>query len=169
MRAVVHLLLDTGMRNEELCNLHDADLAIETKQINIVYGKGGSSGKLGFGSKTQAAIQDYLAARANLTRRNPDRLFVNSQGHVLTNTYLAHLFQDYGQKAGVPKLSPHQFRVTFAVELFLKGESPFTVQAALRHTTLDMTYRYMRLADEERTALRCSIASVSDDLLGSKR
>lgn len=168
MRAIVHLLLDTGMRNEELCNLKDADLALEAKQINIVYGKGGSSGKLGFGSKTQAAIQDYLAAKATLAERNVSRLFVNSQGHILTKTYLAHLFQDYGQKAGIPKLSPHQFRVTFAVELFLKGESPFTVQAALRHTTLDMTYRYMRLAEEERTALRCSIASVSDDLLGSK-
>ena len=57
--------------------------------------------------------------------------------------------------------------MTFAVELFLKGESPFTVQAALRHATLDMTYHYMRLAEQERTAVRCAIANLSGELLGT--
>ena len=162
-------LLDTGIRNEELCNLADSDLDIAANRINIRYGKGGSSGRLGFGANTHTAIQDYLAVRAALSNGSTGRLFVNSQGRGLTKTHLAHLFTACGKRAGIPRLSPHQLRVTFAVELFLKGESPFTVQAALRHKTLDMTYRYMRLAEEERTALRCSISSVSDELLKPRK
>ncbi len=169
MRAIVHLLLDTGIRNEELCNLVDSDLDLAANRINIRYGKGGSSGRLGFGANTHVAIQDYLTLRAALSSGNAGRLFVNSQGRGLTKTHLAHLFTACGKRAGIPRLSPHQLRVTFAVELFLKGESPFTVQAALRHKTLDMTYRYMRLAEEERTALRCSISSVSDELLKPRK
>lgn len=167
MRAVIHLFLDTGLRNDELCRLIMAQLDLPGQRIHLLTGKGGKTAPMGFGPRTRLALSSYLAVREGVSSKHGERLFLNSKGGCLTPTHLDKLLKRYASLANIPSISAHQFRVTFAVELFLKGESPFTVQAALRHATLDMTYHYMRLAEQERTAVRCAIANLSDDLLGT--
>ena len=53
-----------------------------------------------------------------------------------------------------------------AVEAFLNGADVFEVQALLRHEDIAMTLHYMRLAEEEKNAIRCAKDSLSDKLLG---
>ncbi|MCS6847943.1 MAG: hypothetical protein RMN52_09535 [Anaerolineae bacterium] len=41
------------------------------------------------------------------------------------------------------------------------------VQTALRHASVDMTLRYFRLYQQEKSAMACSLRSVADGLLST--
>jgi len=56
-------------------------------------------------------------------------------------------------KAQASKVGPHTFRHTFAVEFIRAGGDAFSLQRLLGHTTLEMTRRYVHLAQTDlRTA-----------------
>ena len=162
--VVVRVLLDTGMRAHELCalKLENAQLLASRIQINV--GKGGKTGVIGFGKQTRQALDDYLLVRSALSRSVGDLLIVNSHGARMTERNLDRLLKSYSEKAGVSPVSAHQFRVTFAVEQFLAGASIIAVQSALRHSSIDMTLHYLRLAEQERHAMSCAMTSVVDAL-----
>jgi integrase/recombinase XerD len=53
----------------------------------------------------------------------------------------------------IPERSIHAFRHSFAVNYIRKSGSPFLLQRALGHTTLDMTKKYVNLMTEDLSAI----------------
>ena len=111
------------MRSDELCRLMLAQLDLANQRVQLSIGKGGKVAPMGFGPKTNHALVAYLKAREGLRNKHGERLFLNSRGGNLTPIHLDKLLKRYAKLANIPSISAHQFRVTFAVELFLKGES----------------------------------------------
>lgn len=165
-RAVMGLLLDTGIRAAELCALKDEDVRLGDQQIHLRAAKGGAVGTIGFGKSTQYALRSYLDTREKLSAQRDERMFLNSRGAQLTERHLYKLLSVLSDRAGIPRVHPHMFRVTFAVEQFHAGASILEVQTALRHASVDMTLRYFRLYQQEKTAMACLLHSVADGLLG---
>ena len=165
-QAIRGVLLDTGIRASELCALSDADVDLVASSLTVREGKTDHGAVLVFGQETKVALRAYLSARVQLNHHESGFLFLHTRGRQIIPTNLDHMLKRWAARANIPPISAHMFRVTFAVESFLADKDAFAVQAGLRHTTLDMTYRYMRMALRERNQLRQSLGSVEDRLSG---
>jgi integrase/recombinase XerD len=150
--AIVLFLLDALVRASELCHIsiEDIDLAGRTARV---YGKGGKWRQVYFGATTGRALWKMLAG----ARREPqDPLFVSERGGRLTRSGLQQIIERLGLAARIEavRCSAHTFRHTGAL-LFLsqRGGAPagnvFALQALLGHTDLQMTRRYLQLAQAD--------------------
>ena len=117
-----------------------------------VLGKGNKKRLIYFGRKTNRALRHYLRRRRHLAdspvflgERGPD----SSEG--LHPNGLRQLIQRLGHAAGLKavRCSPHTFRHTFAIEFLRVGGNQFTLKEILGHTTLQMTNKYVALAQAD--------------------
>jgi site-specific recombinase XerD len=61
-------------------------------------------------------------------------------------TGLAQYLRRLGKRAGVDDTHPHRFRHTFAITFLRNGGDPYSLQAILGHTTMDMVKTYLNIA-----------------------
>ena len=143
MRAILLMLLDTGLRASELCDLRVMDVDVDSGKI-ILKGKGGKERRVEFGHRTGQALWRYLAERGEL--RGDEPLIVGRTGNGLDHRDLYHRVAELGKRAGVSDVHPHRFRHTFAIQYLRNGGDAYTLQALLGHSTMEMVRRYLKLA-----------------------
>lgn len=146
-RALILLLIDTGMRAGELVGLCVRDVDLKNRRT-IVFGKGAKERMLPFSASTGKTLWRYLQSERG-THGAPDALFVADDGVPLTLNALFQLFKRLGSKAGVLDCHPHRCRHTFAIQFLRNGGNVYELQAMLGHTTLEMVRRYVALAQSD--------------------
>lgn len=154
-RAIMLLLLDTGMRVGELTGLKLHQLDHRNQRIQLL-GKGARERSLPYSPRTAQALWRYLSTRPNAEPDEP--LFCTYHNRSIDPTSLAKTFRALGSRAGVQNVHPHRFRHTFAIQYLRNGGDPYTLQKLLGHATLDMVKRYLSLAqiDLDRAHKRAS-------------
>lgn len=136
-KAMVMILLDTGLRCSELSNLKLQD--VDTRRgIIKVLGKGRRERLARVGLKTQKALWHYIVRRGD---SNCDYLLLNPSGDRLTRYGIEQMLCKLGKKLGF-RLYPHLLRHSFAITFLRNGANTFEVQYALGHSSLEMTRRY---------------------------
>jgi len=113
-RAILSLLLDTGLKVSELVGLCMDDLVLEVGRGHVLVGQDlGSGGRcLTFGSETCAALRSYLRVRASGPR--VDQVFVSRRGLSLSGRTVQRLVSKYARAAGLKGVSAHTLRYTYA-------------------------------------------------------
>ena len=157
-RALVHLLIDTGMRRGEACGLQWADVDLESQVVTIrrnlcytpqkgVYVDTPKSGKVrevDIGPETAAlleALRGQSSGEYVFTQENSAEPM-----HPQSPTrYLKKL----SAKCGVPDLHPHKLRHTFASVAITAGADVASVSEALGHSDKAVTLRMYTHADAE--------------------
>jgi len=149
--AILIFLLDTGIRASELCNLRMSDLD-ERRRSCTVRGKGDKERTIHIGRAASKALWRYFSE----TPRGQDGyVFLGDRGksanEPLTRSGLLQLIHRLGAAAGIHSVrcSPHTFRHYFAVEFLRGGGNVFSLQQLLGHNDLDMTNRYVKLAQAD--------------------
>jgi len=110
--AIIRLLLDTGMRRDELVGLRLADLDV-VGHVAVVLGKGRRERGCPFGDKTAVALDRYLRARKVHRLAESEWLWLARKG-ALTSSGLGQMLERRGEAAGLGRIHPHQLRHTFA-------------------------------------------------------
>ena len=100
-----------------------------------------------FSARTGNAIWKYLALRKD--DRMGDYLFVTNYGDPLNNDSLLKAMKSIGRRAGINKVTVHQFRHTFAVNYLRNGGDAFSLQMMLGHSTMEMVKNYLALAQAD--------------------
>jgi len=160
-RAVLLMLLDTGVRSSELLGINVNEIDFETGRIRVK-GKGEKYRFVYLGRLSKQAIWKYVSSR--FPKHSPPKdepLFVNYSGiHRMTRSGLAILIKRLGQTVSVERVHPHRFRHTFAIEFLRNGGNVFELQQLLGHNDLAMVKRYVRLSqmDLETSSRRASPA-----------
>jgi len=145
LMVIVLLLLDTGMRANELCTLKLEHVYMDDSKIKV-WGKGSKERIIPFGARTRKAIMRY----AQTFRPEPQRddcLILSVEGLPLTTNGLFQVIHRLGKRAGVPRLHPHLFRHTFAVKYLMNGGDVMSLRLMLGHTDLSTVQIYMHLAE----------------------
>ncbi len=148
-RALILLLLRTGMRIGEALGLRLNDLDIQGRKVHLFEGEKNSMGRVVYLS------DDVLfAIKLWLRRRDASKEFVfygQSQGHLCYSTGRG-LFVNYLKKAGLDQkgYTVHCLRHTFASELLNAGMRLECLQQLLGHQDIEVTRRYARLTDRTR-------------------
>lgn len=146
-RAIIYLLLDSGLRASELCSLAVRDVDLKAHHL-IVMGKGDKERLIPFDAITGQIVWRYLAARRDESVDAP--LFPAWRTRSpLDARELHHVLRRIGARAGVEGVHPHRFRHTFAIQFLRNHGDVYTLQRILGHTTLDMVRRYLAIAQTD--------------------
>jgi len=148
-RALVLLLLRTGIRIGEALGLTLNDLDIEGRKVHLYQGEKNSMGRVVYLSDDA-----LFAIKLWLKRRDKNREFLfygQGHGHLCYSTGRS-LFVKYLKKAGLDQkgYTVHCLRHTFASELLNAGMRLECLQPLLGHQDLEVTRRYARLTDRTR-------------------
>jgi integrase/recombinase XerD len=148
-RALILVLLRTGMRIGELLATRMSEVNLREKQIIIMEAQ-----------KTRVGRVVYLSADACealgvwVYKRNPakERLFYGQGRPRLSYTAIRMRFAKYLEAAGLAHkgCSLHCLRHTCATELLNAGMRLECLQQLLGHRSIEMTRRYARLTDNTR-------------------
>lgn len=161
-KAIVLLMLDTGVRASELCNARIKDCDLQASRIKV-FGKGRKERIIEFSAITGKSIWRYLAERRDHTE--DDWLFLADEGRQMRLNTLRLLIGRIGERAGVKGAHPHRWRHTFAVMALVNGMDAFTLQTSLGHSSMDMVRRYLNVAQVDTGRIQRKASPVAN--LGS--
>lgn len=167
--ALICLSIDTAIRPSEALALtvDDVNLKEMTVLVRASIAKTRKSRTLPFSIETAKAIQGLITARPK--EWETPLLFANYEGDRLTvSGWRQRLKKVYAPKLGLKRLSPYDLRHDAALHFLRNGMNPFALQTIMGHTTLDMTKRYIALAESDVREAH-NMASPVKKLLGSKK
>jgi site-specific recombinase XerD len=145
--TIILLLLDTGIRSSELCGLRRQDIDLPGKRVTVL-GKGDKRRNVYFSRMTSKALNGYIRSRKAMPS---DPFFLSERGDAMTRSGLQQLMRRLGKTAGIEavRCSPHTFRHTCALWFLKNGGQVFALKELLGHTNLQMTLRYVNLAEAD--------------------
>ena len=141
-KAMVLLLLSTGIRRSEAVGITLDDVDLENRQL-LIRGKGDKERVVPLTDQAVEAIQAYLPHRTKTQSRH---LFVSAwKGHPIHGRCINRMLKIVIQKAGLEGqgITPHKLRHTFATHLIRNGVDIRTVQELLGHADLETTAKYL--------------------------
>jgi integrase/recombinase XerD len=148
-RALILVLLRTGMRIGELLGLKMIDLDVRERKIHIYEGEKNCLGRVVYLSDDALmALKLWLSKR----KSEKDYLFYGLGAKQLCYTMARNVFTQYLRETGLQHkgYTIHSLRHTFASELLNAGMRLECLQLLLGHRDIEMTRRYARLTDKSR-------------------
>jgi site-specific recombinase XerD len=144
-KALILLLLDTGLRIHEAHKLTVADAQQETV---LIRGKGGKQRVVFLSAEVRLAIKRYLkACPYPLTDDSPLWQGVNG---ALTLWGIMEVVEKIGKRAGLPKpLGAHTFRRTFATWSLRSGIDLEQLRQLMGHSDYTVLRQYLSLVEAD--------------------
>jgi len=146
-RAMIMLLLRTGMRIGELLNTRMMEVDIEEQKILIYEAQKNHLGRVVyFSDDAKVALEKWLEKRDN----KQELLFYGPRGKVLSYAAARMMFVKYIDRAGFSEkgYTLHSLRHTYATDLLNAGMPIQVLEKLLGHMSLEVTRRYARLKDK---------------------
>jgi integrase/recombinase XerC len=147
-RAVIVLLLNSGLRVSELSALKWPDVFLQERKgkLRVRYGKGGKVREVQVNPDCRAALM-LLGWE---TKRGTDgHVVVGERRGQLGPRGIQGLAERYGKAAGIEGFSAHKLRHTFAHDLLETGSDLVRVAAILGHSSLDTTRLYVEPSEDD--------------------
>lgn len=141
------LLIETGIRVRELCDIKLTDVVWEDGVIKID-GKGYKQRLVPIQTTMRKQLQKYVKLRGEL---DVDTLFVSIDNRPMKIRSIQEQMAAYGKAAKITgvRCSPHTCRHTFAKMSVQNGADIFVLQAVLGHAGLEMTRVYVNMFSGE--------------------
>ncbi len=145
-RALILLLLRTGMRIGELLNVKVADIILPEKKILLYIGEKNFEGRVVYFSEdAEAALLEWLQLR----NEQKEYLFYSPARENISYVSAWKVMRNLLTKADLRSkgYSLHSLRHTFATTMLNAGLRLEVLQQLLGHKLIDMTLRYAKLSN----------------------
>ena len=150
--AIITVLLHTGIRVSELCNLRISDISLskDTNMLIVREGKGAKRRKIPLNPTVVGILGDYLKSLRDglttlITSASPKHgqfLFYGQKRLPLTDRGVRYVIKKYAYLAKIKHLSPHVLRHTCAKNLIDAGQQIDRVAKILGHSSVNTTAIY---------------------------
>jgi site-specific recombinase XerD len=149
-RAILWTLLDTGMRESELCGMRFKDLDRKHGTVYIM-GKGAKERKLLLGQRGYHFLTSYFDHWRGEPESTEEHLLLTDDGSPLTPQTILKLFRRLKKASGITdkRVSAHTCRHWYAIRFLLKGGMLFALQRHLGHESLEMVKVYAHFTDQD--------------------
>ena len=146
-RAMIEVLLGTGIRLGELAALDMDDIDLDAKHLRV-RAKGNVPQVKFIKTDLRTLLRRYLAERRRHGRPEMEALFLSNRDGRLCQRQIANRLAHWLRKVGIEKeLTPHGLRHTFATHLYGATNDLLVVQRALGHRDVSTTQIYTHLVD----------------------
>jgi integrase/recombinase XerD len=149
-KMIIQILMFTGVRVSELCDIKLKNIDFLLSQIKIV-GKGGKVREVPVKFEVMDTIQEYISERNNHVYKNSEYLILGQRGAIRRDAVNTLLERHTVQGNFEMKLKPHTFRHTFCTRLVNKGIPITTVSKLAGHSSIETTAKfYVNSSKEEK-------------------
>tara|TARA_B100001245_G_scaffold218439_1_gene187613 strand:+ start:819 stop:1715 length:897 start_codon:yes stop_codon:yes gene_type:complete len=143
-KAIAELIYSSGLRLSELCGLDIDSISIKERTCRVI-GKGNKTRDLPIGEKAIKAIRDWLLVRKIISTTKTKALFLNKHGIRISNRSVQLRLEKMSKKRGLPLISPHMLRHSFASHILESSGDLRAVQEMLGHSDIGTTQIYTKL------------------------
>ena len=168
-KALLLLILDTGLRSREVRELTPGSLDMEGRTVWVGSGKGGKTRMVPFSPLVGRALAEWALVREPSCPwffHNVD----TNYGTQITTDHLNHIFNRLGKAAGVKDpVGPHRIRHTFGRLFVTGGGDPFSLQRVLGHSTLTTSMQYVNLNGGDLQKVHQRVSPAGTALFGESR
>jgi integrase/recombinase XerD len=149
-RAIIYVMLDSGVRASELCALTVGDLDLATGAVTVHEGKGQKDRTTYIGAKTRKAVLRYFIKERGGTPPSREPLFMRQEddgGHMEYDG-LKQLMRRLRDASGV-KFSAHALRRTFAINSLRNGMNVYVLARLMGHADITVLRAYLEILAED--------------------
>ena len=141
--AIIVLLLNTGIRESELCNIELSDVTISDRKgvIIIRSGKGNKYREIPINVDARNALNDYIL-NARPSDAETEKVFIGQRG-ALTRNGIYKIVNKMGIKAIGKNVYPHMLRHQCFTSMAKNPEIDLkTISSLAGHSSIELTMKY---------------------------
>jgi site-specific recombinase XerD len=149
--AIVHILLDTGMRISELTQIRLDELDLGLGWVRVT-GKGQKIRLVPLTAPCRKEIRRYISLFRHQTAPvDSPFLFAQADGESISANSVEQFLRRLATAARLKgvRCSPHVFRHTFATQYIANGGNVFVLKEILGHSSLQTTMKYVHLRPQD--------------------
>lgn len=145
-RAILEVMYACGLRVSEAVDLKMSDLDLDAG-ILTCKGKGGKTRRVPAGKSAVEWLGRYLSLRREKENVEIGNVFVSCLGQPINRQTIFKFIKEYAEKVGLPDVSPHTLRHSFATHLIQNRADIRSVQQMLGHADISTTQIYTHITD----------------------
>lgn len=151
--AILHLLLNTGLRVAEVMDLQMGDVVFDYPGVHLKVrdSRGLGTRDIPLLPEVCRSLKDYLFIRSKTATSS--HVFLTQEGRPLSSRTVQRIVSRCAQKAKLSGITAQLLRRTYAVHLLQETGDLDLVTQRLGHQTPAITLRYLNLEEAEKEAL----------------
>lgn len=145
-KTIVIMLLDTGIRANELCNISDNSIS---GNVLTIFGKGNKERQVGISPILQKQIITYIRMKKLYFEDkiiHNESFFLSRTGRKCTVNTIENVLTKAGKMIGIDdniRCSPHTCRHYYAQTMVKRGIDIYSLSRLLGHENISITQRYL--------------------------
>ncbi len=144
-RALIMLMLSTGLRVSEVAGIRAGDLDVDPKGHRGCVRVPQENRRMRTVPLNRQAVEcllDYFEQRTGTQKRVPRPPFLSRHNNPLAARSIRRAVKRCGERAGISGLTPHTLRHTFCRNLFLSGAGPEEIARLAGHQSTVQAKHY---------------------------
>lgn len=145
--CLIHLMLDAGLRHNEVLNLKLSDIKFNQNFILVVDGKGSKDRVIPLAPRLKKLLYIYATVYRPYCDHNYVLCNTTDRGQ-LTKDCVKSLFARMKKHTELTRLYPHLLRHTFATAYIMQGGDLESLRIYMGHSDIATTQKYLHIANQ---------------------